>query len=464
MTLSFDKPNPDALSIDSGALTAAIARYAVTSNFAAHPAVVQREAVRAFLNWLGCALGGSQEKAVKLALEVALELGSSSQATVLGDKRRVDVASAAALNCMSSSILAFDDAHLATVTHPSGPVCAAALAFSETQSVSGKEFLNAIVIGIEIQCRLARILVLPPSKFNVGFYVSGLTAPIGVAATIGRLMGLDEQRMNWALGLAASQASGFRATHGTMTAHFRPAHATRSGVIAAKLAALGFTGDDQSLEANKGFLDVYSSGADVSAGMAGLGKEYELLSNSYKPYPCGIVIHPTLDACFELVNQLEGSERVCDATLKVHPLALSLTGIRSPKTPLESHVSLFHWAAAALVRKSAGVAEMQDACINDPQVSELREKIIAVADEQLGSHQAVAEARLSSGRTIRAQVTDVRGSKTKPLTDSELEKKFHSLASTWIPDAHVKQMIGTCRRIEELTDVGAAIRDLVNLA
>lgn len=449
---------------DSMALTAAIARYAVSSSFAAHPAVVQQEAVRAFLNWLGCALGGSQETAVKLALQLAVELGSGAQATVLGDERRVDIASAAALNCMSSSILAFDDAHLATVTHPSGPVCAAALAFSETQSISGREFLNAIIIGIEIQCRLANILVLPPSKFNVGFYVSGLTAPIGVAATIGRLMRLDEQRMNWALGLAASQASGFRATHGTMTAHFRPAHATRSGVIAAKLAALGFTGDDQSLEAKKGFLDVYSSGADVNAGMAGLGEKYELLANSYKPYPCGIVIHPTLDACFELVNQLDVSDRVCEVTLKVHPLALSLTGVRSPRTPLESHVSLFHWAAAALVRKSAGVAEMQDACINDPLVAELREKIIAVADEQLGSDQAVIEARLSSGRSIRAHVTEVRGSKTKPLTNGELEEKFHSLASTWIPDARIEQMIDTCRRIKELTDVGSSIRDLVNLA
>ena len=126
------------------------------------------------------------------------------------------------------------------MTHPTGPVATALFALSETRTVSGEDFITALALGMEIEFRMSNVLVLPPSKFNVGFYVTGLSGPIGAAVAVGRLLGLDEQKMRWAIGIAASQASGFRSTHGTMTAHFRPGHAARAGVWAAMLAAKGF--------------------------------------------------------------------------------------------------------------------------------------------------------------------------------------------------------------------------------
>ena len=227
------------------AITRELAAYATGARFAALPDRIRTEAARGFMNWIGCAFGGSREEAVAIAAATIAETGGSQQSQIIGHPQRTDIASAAFVNCIASSILAYDDAHLSTVTHPTGPVGSALFAYSEKHAVTGEAFLNAFALGVEVTCRLSTLLLLPPSTFNVGFYVTGLTAPVGVAVAVGNLMGLDEQRMAWAIGLAASQASGFRGTHGTMTAHFRPGHATRCGVWAALLAAKGF---DSSLE------------------------------------------------------------------------------------------------------------------------------------------------------------------------------------------------------------------------
>ena len=439
------------------AITRELAGYAAQSRWSALPDNVRAEAARAFTNWMGCVLGGCSQPAVELAAATVAELGGAAQASIVGHEARTDVASAAFVNCISSSILAFDDAHLATVTHPSGPVGAALFAFSQKQPVSGEDFLNAFALGIELTCRVSNLLVLPPSKMNVGFYVTGLSGPIGVAAAIGNLLGLDEQRMNAAIGLGASQSSGFRATHGTMTAHFRPGHAARCGVLAAMLAAKGFTSDDHALEADNGFVDVFAADADLGRAVDGLGSHFELLSNAYKPYPCGIVIHPTLDACMEVRRQFTPDTRIADVTLRVHPLAIKLTGVRTPATPLESHVSLYHWAAAALLRGSAGIAEMEQDCIDDPAVAALRARIQAVPDAAIGRDQSIVEVTLADGRSLRAHVLTTRGSAARPMTDDELDDKFRSQAGLRLPPHRVDELLRLCRGVASLRDVGREI-------
>ena len=439
------------------ALTRELARYAVHSRFADLPDRVRLEAARAFTNWVGCVLGGCREPAVEIAAATVAEAGGHAQSSVIGHALRVDVASAAFVNCISSSVQAFDDAHLGTVTHPSGPAGSALFALSEKHATTGEDFLNAFALAIEIQCRLSNALVLPPSTFNPGFYVTGFSGPIGVALAGGRLLGLDESRMNAAISLGASQASGFRATHGTMTAHFRPGHAARGGVWAAMLAAKGFTGDEHALEAPMGFFDVHAPGAQLDRALDGIGQQFELLSNAYKPYPCGIVIHPTLDACLDICSQAGPDAQAVAVTLRVHPLAISMTGVRLPRTPLESHVSLYHWAAAALLRGSAGLAETQQDCIDDPGVAALRARIEAIADPAVGRNQAIVEVVFMDGRQLRSHVTDVRGSATRPMSDEELDAKFRAQAATVLPAQKVEQLLRLCRSVVTLSDVGRDI-------
>lgn len=442
-------------------ITRQLADYAARARYAMLPGHVQTEASRALLNWMGCALGGCQEPAVQLAMATVAELGGGPQASIIGHAHRSDIASAAFVNCISSSVLGYDDAHLATVAHPSSPVCSAIFAWSEKNDVTGEDFLAALALGIEITCRLSNALVLPPSKFNVGFYVTGLTAPIAVALAVGNLLRLDAQRMGWAMAIAASQAGGFRATQGSMTAHFRPGHAARSGVWAAMLASQGFAGNEVSLEADKGFFDVYAVGADLAQTVAGLGEHHEMLNNAYKPYPCGIVIHPTIDACLDLHGQFGGSVVPLRATVRVHPLALSLCGIREPATTLESLNSLHHWAAAALVRGRAGVPEMLPECIADPAVAQLRSRIEVIADASIDSDQADVEAVLTDGRTLRARVLCARGSKTRPMSDDDLDAKFRSQAGLILPEARVEKLRGLCLGAAALRHVGLDIASVL---
>lgn len=439
------------------AITAELAHYATHARFEALPAHIQEEAARAFMNWMGCALGGSQEPAVPLAAATVAEFGGGPQASIIGHALRTDIANAAMVNCISSSILAFDDAHLSTVTHPSGPVCAALFAFAEKNKVSGADFLAAVALGIEITCRLSNMLLLPPSKFNVGFYVTGLSGPIGVAAAIGNLLRLDERQMRWALGIAATQSSGFRENHGTMTAHFRPGHAARAGVWSALLAARGFDCSEQSLESEKGFADVFSVGADLNRAVDGLGEDFEILRNTYKPYPCGIVIHPTLDACLEICAQLSPSDVVVDATIRVQPLTLTLTGERTPADPLMAAVSVYHMVAACLLRGRAGLAEMRQDCIDDPAVIALRDRVVAVVDPAIKRDESIVEVTLASGETKRAHVTVTRGSFERKLSDAELDAKFLDQAAVVLAEDKARRLLKLCRGAASLADVGSEI-------
>ncbi len=279
---------------------------------------------------------------------------------------------------------------------------------------------------------------------------------------MGNLLRLDEEQMVNAIVLAASQSSGFRSTNGTMSAHFRPGHAARSGVWAAMLAQEGFISDDNALEVDQGFFDVFGQGADLDIVVDGLGEHFEIHSNAYKPYPCGIVIHPSLDACLDIKQQAGSDAKPARVMLRVHPFTLRLCSLRTPANTLESHVSLFHWAAAALLRGKAGLAESLPDCINDPEVSDLRSRIEAVADETLGREQAVAEVTFTDGRTLRSHTLNVRGSLARPMTDDELDEKFRAQAILALPPSTADELLRLCRSVDSLAEVGKKFRALVS--
>lgn len=438
-------------------LTRAIADYAVASGWDALPGAVRREAARAWLNWVGVAIGGACEPAVANAARYVAAAGAGGPATLIGHGVRAPVAEAAFVNCVASSVLAYDDAHLPSVSHPSGPAAAALFALAQARGVGGEDFLAALALAIELQCRVATMLVATPGAMNASLYVNGFSGPIGVAAGVGRLLGLDERRMGWAIGLAASQAAGFRATHGTMTAHFRPGHAARCGVVAALLAEQGFDCTDDALEARGGFIDVFAPGSAPETALDGLGTRHAMLENRYKPYPCGIVIHPVIDACLEIREQMTPQAAIARVRLSVNPVVLSLTGKRRPKTALESHVSVFHWAAVSLLGHAGGLAATEPGCLADPAVVALRETIEAEADPAIGKGEARAEVALTDDRVLYARVVQARGSEARPMTDDELDGKLRALTAGALPPAAVEPLLAACRGTAALADVGHEI-------
>ena len=306
-------------------ITRELARYVHTSRFDALPPAVRREGVRAFVNWVGCAAGGSREANVAHVLAVLAEYNGARDTSVVGQRGRLDMLNAAFINAMSSAAVAFNDTHFATVAHPTSPVAAALLALAERQPMCGADFLHALVLGIEVQCRIGNILFARPAACNIGLSMAGLVGGIGAAVAAAKVLGLDETGIATALGHAANQAGGLRESHTTMGSQFTPGHTARCGLLSALLAARNFTCSDTMLEGEKGFGVSFASNPNMEAAVDGLGKTFEITTLAYKPYPCGFVVHPVIDACLDLAraNALDPAD-IASVELTVSPLAARL--------------------------------------------------------------------------------------------------------------------------------------------
>ena len=309
------------------AITEAIADFALSGSFATLPEPVQRESVRTVVNWVGCALGGAPTPTVHAALKGVQSYTSPGAHRVIGRRERLDAPSAAMINCLSSAAHAFDDTHLATITHPTGPVISALLAVAETRPVTGEEFLAALMIGMEIECRLSSTIVAPGSGASGGWYITGVTGSIGAAAAVGRVLGLDRTAMVSALGLAAAQSCGTRGTHASMACAYVPAIAAQAGFTAAMMARVGFACGPAAVAGRNGVVEVIAPKADHNSICRNFGTHWEVLGNAYKPYPCGIVIHSAIDACLELVRRYKPDPtEIADVAFDVTPGALACAG------------------------------------------------------------------------------------------------------------------------------------------
>ncbi len=282
-------------------VTRKLARFVVETRPENIPDTVRHEARRALLNWLGCAIGGARHPAVDAALAALAQFSGAPDASVLGRSERLDILHAALMNGISSHVLDFDDTQHPTLIHPSGPVIPAALALAEKERLPGEALIHSIVLGIDIACRVGRAVF--PAHYRAGWHITGTAGVFGAAAAAGALLRLSEQQMTWALGLAATQASGLREMFGTMSKSLHPGRAAQNGLAAAFLARAGFTSSERGIEAPAGFAHVLSSEQDFSQALDDLGKRFELMTNTYKPYACGLVIHPVIDGCLALRAQ-----------------------------------------------------------------------------------------------------------------------------------------------------------------
>jgi len=384
---------------------------------------VDTEAHRTFANWVGCAIGPSRHETVEAALTAVQELQPAPQATVMGRPERVDIASAALINGISSHTWDFDDTHLKTIIHPAGPVAPAALALAEHLGKTGRELMDALVLGIEVSCRVGNAIY--PDHYDRGWHITGSTGMLGSAAACARLLGLDAARTQMALGIAASQPIGVREQFGTMTKPFHPGGAARVGLMSALMAKHGYTASLRALEAPRGLLQVFSDKTDWREITESLGQTWEIALNTYKPFACGIVIHPAIDGCVQL-RTLHGvlPGQVAKLTLKVHSLVLELTGKKTPSTGLESKFSVYHSCAVGLLYGQAGEHEYTDEVVNRPEVLALRDKVEAIVDDSIDEASAELVLRLVDGTEHRLFVEHAIGSVERPMSDAQLNAKF----------------------------------------
>jgi 2-methylcitrate dehydratase PrpD len=424
---------------DAPPITQILARFVATHPSRGWIDSVDHEAHRTLLNWLGCAIGAARHEAADATLAAIDALQPAEQATVLGRNKRVDMASAALVNGITSHVFDFDDTHLKTIINPAGPVASALLALAETRGASGRAVIDALVLGVDVACRMGNAIY--PDHYDRGWHITGSTGMLGSAAACARLLGLDERRTAMALGIAASQPTGLREQFGTMTKSLHPGAAARTGLMAALMAQNGFTSSARALEAPRGFAQVVSPKYQWNELTDDLGARFEISFNSYKPFACGVVIHPCIDACAQLRARGVRADDVERIEMKVHSLVLELTGKKEPADGLQSKFSVYHGCAVGLIFGRAAEDEFSDAIARRDDVVALRRKVSATVDDRIDEAAADVVAVLSDGRREHVFVKHAIGSLHRPMTDADLAAKFHGLVDPILGAARASELI-----------------------
>ena len=436
-------------------VTQTLARFVATHPSRGWSDAVDHEAHRTFLNWLGCAVGAAHHEAAEAALAAVKVLEPAPQATLAGRAERVDIASAALINGISSHTFDFDDTHLKTIIHPAGPVASALMALAEKTGATGRQVIDALVLGIDVACRVGNCIY--PDHYDRGWHITGTTGMLGSAAACSRLLGLDTDKTAMALGIAASQQVGLREQFGTMTKPFHPGGAARAGLMAALMAQQGFTASPRAIEAPRGFAQVVSPKCDWNEINGELGQRFEISFNTYKPFACGIVIHPSIDACAQLRERGVKAEDIERLELRVHSLVLELTGKKEPVDGLQAKFSVYHGCAAGLIFGRAGEGEYADDIVNRPDMVALRRKIVATVDDRIDEAAVEVNAVLTNGSHIALRVDHAIGSLERPMTDAMLARKFHDQADPVLGASQVDALIQACWGLGEASSVQALV-------
>ena len=434
--------------------TQRLARFIVDTTLDDLPADVQQASVRTFVNYMGCTLSGSTHPATQIAIDVCKEFAGAPGATLIGIGRQFDVLNSAYINCLSSAAHAFDDTHLATVIHPTGPIAAPLFALAERTPMNGKDFLVALAVGIEVACQLGVALSVAPAKGQVGWYATGIVGGLGAAAASARALGLSHEQTCWALGIAGNQASGYRQTHGSMCTSFVPGHAARCGMHAALLAQRGFSASMSAIEGSNGFAQLFAEAAHLDSITNNLGKVWEIRSNAFKPYPSGIVIHPAIDAAIALHNKpVVSADKIDRIDIEVNPLCLTLCDRPNPVSDQDGQVSLQHWAAVTLLRGKAGLAEVTPQSVTDAEVVAMRARVHVRPDAAIGTDGTRFTLTLNDGTILTETVEHALGSLEKPMSDDALAQKFLGQAHYVLDDERAGELLDRCQRLAQLDDV-----------
>lgn len=402
------------------------------------PRQVRETAKEHLLDGLATMLGGVPEQASRRIRAHVAALGGRSESHVIGTALRVPCQMAALANGVQGHVLDYDDAQLTTApgrpfgqqTHPTTPVLAAALALAEKTRAGGSELLAAYVAGVEVACRLGD--AVEPSHYMDGFHPTGTLGVFGAAAACGYLLKLDRQGVGWALGIAGGLSSGLRANRGTMAKALNAGRAAENGVLAATLAAKGFTASADVFEDPMGFFRA-ACGDRYDRGLLRFGSPYFLREPgiAIKRYPCAVVMHPMLDALLALIERHRVNPgAIHRVRIHLHPDSARPLVYDRPERGLEGKFSLPYTAAAVLLDGRVSLGHYTDRRVRDPKIRALMSRVERVQDPELepvGGQAAPAKVELVLMDGLRYYEA-ASGRRAKGADRLALEEKFQECA------------------------------------
>jgi len=455
--------------------TAAAAAFVENVSLNSIPAEALRVGTRCLLDGLGLYVAGSEEHSVRILIEEAEETGGRPEALLLGrgDKKVPAVMAARVLGTAGhahdwdDSQVSLDPAHVyGLLTHPTIPPLSAALAMAQRLGggidvVSGKTFMLAFLTGFEVECKISEWML--PQHYLRGMHSSATVGTFGAYAAAAKLLGLNADRLRHGFGIAASFAAGIRCNFGTMTKPLHVGRAAENGVTAALLAARGFTADPDSLDGPWGFFAVQGGGVSAEKISQGFGKSWSIIDPgvSIKPYPCGVLTHPTIDLMLKLVTEHDVKPNDIEA-VKVYAGSNILKPIRYPVAAnhLQAKFSLPAALAMVALARQAGKREFSDEFVGTAPMQAMQRRISTELDaeiEKLGFDKMRSRIviRLKDGRTVEGWADErYRGGPENPLSDAELEAKARSCCDGVLDDKRQSALLDAAWSVSRLRDAG----------
>lgn len=439
-------------------VTKALAEFVAGLKFDQIPAAALEEAKKAVRDCLGVALAGSKEEDAKICAEIARHEGAKEEATVFGQRFRTSAIHAAFANGTAAHAMDFD--HSFTLTgQPTAPIIPAIFALGEALGASGRQILEAYVAGFETTAKLVFSL---RDASQDGWHAPGNLGVFGASVACAKLMGLYASQTQMALGIAASMASGVVANFGTMAKPLHVGLAARNGVTAAKLAQSGFTANPRAIEAGVGFYENFYHGSPVDTRpIEELGKTFALETDGIriKPYPCGGLTHPTVDATFELCAKHAISADMIesvDAAVTKH--TYTRIAFKVPQNGIQGKFCMPYLLSRAIIDKKIGLDIFTDEAVRDQDILKLAERIEMRLDpnlkaSSLGGRPCRVTIRLKNGQTYSCEKEHAKGSPEVPMTLEELRGKFADCARVTLDRDATERAREYIEGLETLSDI-----------
>jgi 2-methylcitrate dehydratase PrpD len=390
-------------------------------------------------------------------VDLIKEMGGRKQATVLGYGMKTSILNAALINGIMSHVLDYDDAHSESRSHPSSPLIPALLSMAEYKKMGGKDLITAFVLGFEVGARIG--LGLGKSYYEMGWHATSILGRFASAVGVGKLLKLNEKQLSCAMGLAATQAGGLRRVFGTMGKPFHAGKASLDGMLSALLASRGFSAPEDVLDGKSNFLEIFSGGYDPDRITLRLGKEYEVLKDSFKPYAACLLIHPAIDGLIWMREQGGfDPDSIEQIDLEVSPLCMRVTDNPDPKNGLEGKFSIYFCAALALTEGKVQENQFTREKMNDHRIRDFMRKTKALGVDSLKETEAHVVIKLKDGAQLDRRVLTPKGDPENPMSFDEISYKFRSLAQDLLSDRQMEQIIHVVHNLERIEDPSTLLK------
>ncbi len=426
---------------------------------------------RCFVDGAGLMVAGSTEESGRIIQNYLREIGGEPEARVIGTNIMVPAHLAALANGVAGHAMDYDDTQLSSypdrvyglLTHPTCPVMPAALALAETLGATGRELLTAFALGFEVECKVAE--AIRPDHYVKGFHTTGTIGAIGAATAAAKLMGLDEHQLRMCYGIACSESAGLRANFGTMTKPYHCGRAAENGIVAARLASGGYSSDPAIFDGCWGFFQIMGGGCDQDYVVGKLGAPWSAVDPgvSIKPYPCGSLSHPAMDAARDLILENDvRHEQVKELRFGTTSRVLEPLRYEAPQNELEAKFSLQFGFAVLLLERAAGIAQYKDEVVKRADVVEMMKKIKTFKDPEIEAQgyaliRGKVEIELEDG-TVHEKMSEIsRGAPQRPMDREELFEKFTECSSLVYDDEQIAMLEAKLYKIDTLENVHGLI-------